>query len=398
MPAGLEWPVLKRITLAVGLITAAIGALGLLGLASGVTAFTSVLPGYKPIAVSAAIIWIFLGIVLVLHATRGQTGKLVLAVQVILAGIAIIEATELVFSLMGTHTFIELLSVRAGSALLGNPTTPISPAASALIIPAAIALLLLLSTGVNTKRNQQIRDAGGITGLVISLAAFTFVLSYVYEAPFLYNTVLIPMALTSALAGFFIGVGIVAAAGKAAIPLKYFTGSSTQARLLRVFVPLVIILTVVQDIIFIIIADMVQVQDALILSVCIVIFSILTAWVIARFSGRIGRDLELAEDALKQKNEDLGAMNEELTTITEELRQNNDELIRNETALRESQQRNTFLADILNKAAQPFAVGYPDGKLGIVNRAFEDLTGYSSDELKSIDWAKVLTPPEWNDV
>ncbi len=206
------------------------------------------------------------------------------------------------------------------------------------------------------------------------------------------------MALTSALAGFFTGVGIVAAAGKAAIPLKYFTGSSTQARLLRVFVPLVIILTVVQDIIFIIIADMVKVQDALFLSASIVIFSFVTAWVIARFSGRIGRDLERAEDALKQKNEDLGAMNEELTTITEELRQNNDELLRKEKALRESQQRNTFLADILNKAAQPFAVGYPDGKMGIVNKAFEDLTGYSADELKSIDWEKVLTPPEWNDV
>ncbi len=144
-PAGSEWPILKRITLATGLITAAIGALGLFGLASGVTLFTSVLPGYKSIAVSAALIWIFLGLVLVLHATRTHMGKLVLAVRVILAGITIIEAAELLFSLMGIHTIIELLSVRVGSALLGNPTTPISPAASALIISAAIALLLLLS-------------------------------------------------------------------------------------------------------------------------------------------------------------------------------------------------------------------------------------------------------------
>ncbi len=154
-------------------------------------------------------------------------------------------------------------------------------------------------------------------------------------------------------------MGIVAAAGKAAIPLKYFTGSSTQARLLRMFVPLVIILTVVQDIIFIIISDMVKVQDALFLSASIVIFGFVTAWVIARFSGRIGSDLERAEDALKQKNEDLGAMNEELTAITEELRQNNDELLRKEKALRESQQRNTFLADILDKAAQPFGGWLP---------------------------------------
>ena len=398
MPAGLEGPVLKRIIIAAGLIAAAIGVIGLIGLASGITAFTSVLPGYKSIAVSAALIWIFLGLVLVLHATRPHIGKLVLAVRVVLAGIVMIEAIELLLSLMGSHSVIEILSVRVGSVLLGNPTTPISPAASALIIPAAIILLLLLSPGANKKRNQQIRDAGGITGLAIALAAFAFVLSYMYGAPFLNNTALVPMALMSALAGLFTGIGLVAAAGKAAIPLKYFTGSSTRARLLRVFVPLVIILTLVQDILFVIIADVFRVQDALILSVCIVISGFVTAWVIARFSGRIGRDLERAEQALVQKNEDLGAMNEELTAITEEVRQNNDELLRKEKALRESQQRNTFLADILDKSAQPFGVGYPDGKLGIVNKAFEDLTGYSADKLRGIDWVGVLTPPEWHEV
>jgi len=40
-------------------------------------------------------------------------------------------------------------------------------------------------------------------------------------------------------------------------------------------------------------------------------------------------------------------------------------------------------------------VGYPDGRLGLVNSAFENLTGYSSSELQSISWADVLTPPEW---
>src|ERR1035437_50086 len=38
---------------------------------------------------------------------------------------------------------------------------------------------------------------------------------------------------------------------------------------------------------------------------------------------------------------------------------------------------------------------YPDGRLGLINRAFEELTGYSADELRSIDWALILNPPEW---
>jgi len=65
------------------------------------------------------------------------------------------------------------------------------------------------------------------------------------------------------------------------------------------------------------------------------------------------------------------------------------------TALRASQQENTFLADLIRAASQPVGIGYPDGRLGLVNRAFEELTGYTTAELHALDWATALTPPEW---
>lgn len=62
----------------------------------------------------------------------------------------------------------------------------------------------------------------------------------------------------------------------------------------------------------------------------------------------------------------------------------------------EQERRNReFFADILEHSSQPVGVGYPDGRLGLVNKAFEELTGYTADELRSIDWATALTPPEW---
>jgi len=70
---------------------------------------------------------------------------------------------------------------------------------------------------------------------------------------------------------------------------------------------------------------------------------------------------------------------------------------RAEEKLRETQHQNEFLADIIQSSSQPFGVGYPDGKLGLINKAFEQLTGYSNEELRSIDWATALTPPEWLD-
>ncbi len=68
---------------------------------------------------------------------------------------------------------------------------------------------------------------------------------------------------------------------------------------------------------------------------------------------------------------------------------------RAEESLRQSRERVRFLADIIEKADQPVGVGYPDGRLGVCNRAFCELTGYSAEELRDLDWISVLTPSEW---
>ncbi len=69
-----------------------------------------------------------------------------------------------------------------------------------------------------------------------------------------------------------------------------------------------------------------------------------------------------------------------------------------EKALRETLREKEFLADILEHSSQPFAIGYPDGRLGLHNRAFEELTGYSTEELNTIDWSNTLTPTEWGNL
>ena len=85
-------------------------------------------------------------------------------------------------------------------------------------------------------------DLAGVCGLVAGLTGLVFGLGYLFSpnAPLLYGTQSIPMALNTALCFVALGAGLVAAAGPGAFPLRRLSGPSVRARLLRVFLPLVV--------------------------------------------------------------------------------------------------------------------------------------------------------------
>ena len=70
-------------------------------------------------------------------------------------------------------------------------------------------------------------------------------------------------------------------------------------------------------------------------------------------------------------------------------------LARRDKELRESQQENAFLTGLLEHSSQPFAIAYPDGRIGRFNPAFLALLGYGSEELRTLDWIGELTPSDW---
>ncbi|AFM25685.1 PAS domain S-box protein [Desulfomonile tiedjei] len=69
-----------------------------------------------------------------------------------------------------------------------------------------------------------------------------------------------------------------------------------------------------------------------------------------------------------------------------------------EAALKESEEHNRFLAEVIEFSSQPFASGNSDGSLVFFNRAYYDLIGYSREEACRIDWIEDVTPPEYRDM
>ena len=367
----------RRLTITFGILAITTAVIGILTAHFGITLLGSALPDNKTIALSAALIWIFLGSVLAYQAVKPLQRVAGLVVQAVLILIAVTLTIEFVFSLQGIHFFIENLFVRVGTTIFGPSSSPISPVAAGLAVPAALALVFVIRSPGPSAKAARVPDAISILGLAISLISFTFLLSYDFGDPLLYGTEYIPIAAFSALAAFFIGAAVVAAAGPGAVPVKYMFGDSTSAGILRIFVPLVVGIVLVENVVFIGLPSWFRIQDSVLLSISFVIFAFITAFVVAKVSGRMGRALERAEQELVKKNEDLGTMNEELTATQEELRQNIEELTRAEQTLCESEEKFRTVANFTSD--WEYWLG-PDNHLIYISPSCEQISGYTVQE------------------
>ncbi len=67
-----------------------------------------------------------------------------------------------------------------------------------------------------------------------------------------------------------------------------------------------------------------------------------------------------------------------------------------EDSMRKSQRQARVLAHAIESSSQPFAVGYPDGRIMTYNTAYCKLTGYSKEELRKVKYFKDITHQDWH--
>jgi signal transduction histidine kinase len=325
----------RRAAWACGAVVALLGAAALVGWATRQPALLGLSARYIPMAPNTALAFVVLGAGLFAAAGRRRWGPRLAAVGGMV--IALLGALRLCEFAAGVDLGVDRWIFRVPAATFGLAPVARMASFTAAAFVAAGAAQALLSWPAGPRF---VHDLAGGCALVAGATGLVFSLGYLFSpnAPLLYGTHAIPMALNTALCFVLVGAGTVAAAGPGSFPLRRLCGSTTQAHLLRVFLPLVVgtvgIVAWLTHVVSVAAgASSAAISSAALATAAILLFSLICE----RVAGRVGGQLERAEAELQRAHDELEIKVEERTR---ELSRANAELGR---AFRELQQTHEAL-------------------------------------------------------
>jgi len=324
-----------------------IGIAGLLGWIFNLPVLTSIVPGLKPIAVSAAIAFLLLGIIqLGMARPRSRVASIVLFCLALL--LTLFGLLEIIYLVTGSDVSIEDAILRHYPGALANPNAHIAPVAGIFIFLLGLGQsLFLYHRGIRGRQEHRVLDVVGLLGSLVMLCAFVFLLGYLYGTPLFYGSAFIPISALATLAATLLGIGLILTAGEEALPLRWFTGSSTRAQLLRAFLPFTALVLLFSEIVQNYLARFAYINPALSAALLTGLSLLLISVVVLRIARGTGNLIDRAQAERQQ--------------AIEELR---------------------LLSAALESAANGVVITDRQGQIIWVNPAFTRLTGYTLDEVK----------------
>jgi PAS domain-containing protein len=368
-----------------GIAIAIIGALGVFSLVYDLSFFSGVILANKPLSFSDGLVWIVLGLLMYLIATRRVSGALHWGIALLLGAIAVLAALEFPLKVMGNHLLIEELLLRTGDLFARSPTTDVSPIVLFLIICISIALFTLLFATDNSRNNLRARHVAGSIGTSVFIIGFIIGLSYLYGTPFLQDNPLIPISPVSVIVVCIAGICLVGLAGRGAIPAVYFTGTSTRAQLLRTFIPLTLAAILIQNLIQTIVFTEIEIPGALTLALWFVFFSVVISYAVGRAASSVSRAIDVAEQEricaegkLKQSEERLRTQYQNTPLALFTWQKTNDDFVLincNQAAIEMSEGR---ASNLLGMAARELFTEQPEVQ-NVLMKCYSEKTVFSTD-------------------
>ena len=284
----------RRILFFLTAIAAALSVLSLLGWIAGIRFLTSIHEEYFPMPPSTAIgLLLTSGSMLTTAFWPGSKtirtfSRLVNIVIVVLAFMIIYEFFA------GISPGLEERLTGLSGELNGIPIGRMSPIAAVLFFVTNMALLVFRFT----ERHEILcRSMAATMALVVLLVGAVTTLGYLYGTPFLYGGSTRPVAPTAGFAFALLGAGLIAAAGKSSWPLRFFSGPSVRAQMLRSLLPIIAGLIIVDSWLGLFAKDQFDVNPALLSALLSLLFMMLAAALIIRSAQRIGGTVDRANEA-----------------------------------------------------------------------------------------------------
>lgn len=280
-----------------------LGLMTFIGWISAMPLLASVRSNYIPMAPSTALCFSLIGTGLVLEIFR-PGWKIVIQ---FLAGVVLLMAcAKIVEVSMGSQLGIDVWFVRDPEMFGAVRKGRMAPMTAINFVFVAMAMLSLTSP----------RRAGRACTLaaLATVVSVVILVGYWYGTPLLYGGSIIPVALPTACGFFLCGTGIMAAAGPDAWPLRTFLGGSTRALLLRAFVPVIILVSLVNGWIRAMLLERQEWNPALISAFSTLVFATLITLIVCLVSRKVGGRIDSAEEARNRAQEALVMLNAELET------------------------------------------------------------------------------------
>ncbi|MCX6344325.1 MAG: ATP-binding protein [Armatimonadetes bacterium] len=232
----------SRVALACVIITAVISIIAGVGWITVRHILTNIPAGHVPMAPSTALSFLTLSLIMLVCSRQSINHRIRYLAQGAALLVAALCALVVFRNAGATNLNIEQM-LHLIPKNVGVGIGRMSPITAASLIIAAFAVLALLSIN-----REKFKGIAAVLATALAISGLTIVMAYAYGNPLFYGGPLIPVALLTGIAMLFLGIGLIATAGPACWPLRLMAGDSLDARLRRMFFPLLFIALIVDNI------------------------------------------------------------------------------------------------------------------------------------------------------
>lgn len=282
-------------------ITIGMGVLTFAGWLSGLRVLASVHPDYIPMAPNTSAAFIILGIsVLVLtlwpHCRLSRWFSAFFAILTIMLSIL-----TLIQYFIRVDLNIDQMILKTSGIVGKVPVGYMSPITGGNFLSAGVALLLLALL----PHGRLTRDTASCFAVVTTITGSVVILGYLYGTPILYGGNTVPMAVTTACSFVCLGIALIATTGSACLPVRFFAGTSTRSRLMRVFFPTTIMIILVENFVDAFFILKWNFNPAIVIAMYTVVFASVVGLFVFRMSKTVGDDIDRAETIRRQAEDEI---------------------------------------------------------------------------------------------